>query len=258
MSEKMQETITDIVAEMRRYRDLVIVGNNYCNRIEAAHRRDVDRLNSCIQATVSRSDAEIDRLRRELSKTRPKNGADFGQFDAEALRDALKEIEATVTAALAHQPEYESKCGQFLYDALVKCFNIADLACNAVRTESGAAVSRESATAENSSAVGDCAKLREAMKRIVAASIVAKNANAPEWILQRMADIFAVATTALSALPRNCDVGTAEEQQARHCAWCRKHGIDGDNKVDCIHPDVYCDLCALRWSQMPYEEGGAK
>lgn len=139
MSDKRQETIADIVAEMRRYKDFVIVGNHYCNRIEAAHRRDVDRLNSCIQATVSRSDAEIDRLRLELSKTRPKNGGDFGQFDAEALRDALKDIEATVTAALAHQPEDEAKCGQFLYDALVKSFNIADLACHAARTESEAA-----------------------------------------------------------------------------------------------------------------------
>ena len=60
---------------------------------------------------------------------------------------------------------------------------------------------------------------------------------------------------------RNCDVGTAEEQQARHCAWCRKHGIDGDNKVNCAHPDMSCDLCTLRWAQMPYKEaqgGGAK
>ncbi|MBQ1344832.1 MAG: hypothetical protein IIY62_00575 [Kiritimatiellae bacterium] len=48
-------------------------------------------------------------------------------------------------------------------------------------------------------------QLREALKRIVAASIVAKNANAPEWILQRMADIFAMATTALAAPTRNCD-----------------------------------------------------
>lgn len=65
---------------------------------------------------------------------------------------------------------------------------------------------------------------------------------------------------ALSAPPRNCDVGTAEEQQARHCAWCRKHGIDGDNKVNCAHPDMSCDLCTLRWAQMPYveTEGGAK
>ena len=54
--------------------------------------------------------------------------------------------------------------------------------------------------------LGDAAKLRAALKRIVAASIVAKNANAPEWILQRMADIFAMATTALAAPARNCDI----------------------------------------------------
>lgn len=58
----------------------------------------------------------------------------------------------------------------------------------------------------NTKPCGNSAALREALKRIVAASIVAKNANAPEWILQRMADIFAMATTALSAPPRNCDI----------------------------------------------------
>ena len=25
---------------------------------------------------------------------------------------------------------------------------------------------------------------------------------------------------------RNCDVGTAEEQDSRHSKWCRKYGID--------------------------------
>ena len=62
-----------------------------------------------------------------------------------------------------------------------------------------------------------------------------------------------IVDAALSAPARNCDVGTAEEQQARHYAWCRKHGIDGDNKVNCAHPDMSCVLCALRWAQMPYE-----
>lgn len=88
------------------------------DRFDAAHKREVDKLNSVIQATVSHSDAEIDRLRREIAEPRR---------------------------------------------------------------------------------AGSAAKLREAMKCIVAASIVAKNANAPEWILQRMADIFAMATTALAA-----------------------------------------------------------
>lgn len=46
------------------------------------------------------------------------------------MRDALKDIEAHITAALAQQPEDEAKCGQFLYDALAKVFNIADTACH--------------------------------------------------------------------------------------------------------------------------------
>lgn len=145
---------------------------------------------------------------------------------------------------------------------------------------------------------------REALKRIVAASIVAKNANAPEWILQRMADIFAMATTALAAPatteksstvgnaakmrealeacieamcrycrmeagrdrvcvhgcetlkmanaalaapPRNCDVGTAEEQDARFVEWRYSKPLRTELGLD-----------ALEWAQMPYKEGGEK
>ena len=45
------------------------------------------------------------------------------------MREALKEIEATVTTTLAQQPEDDEKCGQILYDALVTVHNKADLAC---------------------------------------------------------------------------------------------------------------------------------
>lgn len=64
---------------------------------------------------------------------------------------------------------------------------------------------------------------------------------------------------ALSAPPRNCDVGTAEEQRVRFEAWCEKQ------------PERYCKACAecptqryaincfCKWAQMPYnEEGGDK
>lgn len=80
---------------------------------------------------------------------------------------------------------------------------------------------------------GDAAKLREVLKRIVAASIVAKNANAPEWILQRMADIFAMATTALSASPRNCDAHTTDPDWKDICAKC----MDGD--IEPHHCEYY-------------------
>lgn len=56
----------------------------------------------------------------------------------EKMRDALKEVESTVTATLAHQPEDDEKCSQFLYDALVKVYNIADQACHEARDDSSA------------------------------------------------------------------------------------------------------------------------
>ena len=52
---------------------------------------------------------------------------------------------------------------------------------------------------------------------------------------------------------RNCDVGTAEEQYNRfvHCCTSRK--------MPCRRSDTFsCTKCYAVWSQMPYEEGGAK
>ena len=68
------------------------------------------------------------------------------------MRDALKQVEATVAATLAHQPEDDEKCSQFLYDALVKVYNIADLACHEARDKCAAPVVNG-------------AKLREALKK---------------------------------------------------------------------------------------------
>lgn len=56
-------------------------------------------------------------------------------MENQKMRDALKEVEATVTATLAHQPEDDEKCGQFLYDALTRVYNIADQACHKARAE---------------------------------------------------------------------------------------------------------------------------
>lgn len=57
---------------------------------------------------------------------------------------------------------------------------------------------------------------------------------------------------ALSAPPRNCDVGTAEEQDKRFLEFC--------TSMDCKRycPLFKADSCELAWAQMPYEEGGAK
>ena len=95
-------------------------------------------------------------------------------------------------------------------------------------------------TREKSSVVGNAAAMREAL---LEASIAL--------------ECLAVVVAALSDPPRNCDVGTAEEQYARVRAFCKRHKV-GLRCVDCPVNGVLPKNCALIWSQMPYDEGGAK
>ena len=59
----------------------------------------------------------------------------------------------------------------------------------------------------------------------------------------------------LAEPPRNCDVGTAEEQVRRFLEYCDSKVC---NRRDCAcgYEELFRHKCAIRWSQMPYEEGG--
>ena len=67
-------------------------------------------------------------------------------------------------------------------------------------------------------------------------------------------NISECARAALSAPPRNCDVGTANEQYARIWEFCRRHK-DGLRCVDCHIDGVFPKNCALIWANMPYDKG---
>jgi hypothetical protein len=58
---------------------------------------------------------------------------------------------------------------------------------------------------------------------------------------------------------RNCDVGTAEEQDRRFKKFCNKHCRGSDVRFPCLTCPLPVDKCQLAWAQMPYEaeEGGA-
>lgn len=72
------------------------------------------------------------------------------------------------------------------------------------------------------------------------------------------------AKAALSAPPRNCDVGEAKAQIKRFVEYCKRYRIKITGNADVCNPKCPCrkggdlNLCALAWAQMPYEEGGAK
>lgn len=58
--------------------------------------------------------------------------------------------------------------------------------------------------------------------------------------------ILEVVNAALSAPPRNCDVGTAEEQAKRLNEWC-----NGRHCINCRFKGGWPDECKLKWAQMP-------
>ena len=101
--------------------------------------------------------------------------------------------------------------------------------------------------------LGNSAKMRKALDSIynkLETLDVEEDSYADEVISSVKSDIVA----ALYAPPRNCDVGTVEEQAERFHAFCKS------NKQPC---DVYsCDRCQLNsiedcelaWAQMPYED----
>ena len=145
--------------------------------------------------------------------------------------------------------------------------------------EIGEMIGRE-ATREKSSRVGNAAKMRDALvkakkaichhAKYVCQSLSWENSDIQSNcgdILCAHRDLCEAKTAinaALAATPRNCDIGTAEEQQDRFREFCRRHfdarkcGL-GRSVAKCPayqggkNPD-----CSLWWAQMPYEEGGAK
>lgn len=98
--------------------------------------------------------------------------------------------------------------------------------------------------------LGNAAAMREALEQIHELLSIGGNPDTAMCIRYEAA--YQIAAEALSAPPRNCDIGTAEEQCARIRAFCERH------KEDCPTNDVLQKNCALIWAQMPYEEGGAK
>ena len=96
--------------------------------------------------------------------------------------------------------------------------------------------------------VGNMAKCRDALVEVNGALDNIMDYDV-DGVLHRCVSII---KQALAEPPRNCDVGSAEEQTRRFRRYC--------DMTKC----EYCELryivgaCSLKWAQMPYEEGGKK
>ncbi len=115
------------------------------------------------------------------------------------------------------------------------------------------------ATTEKSSAVGNEAAMREALTPWISlAEWLIKNAgkdalgNGISEIVPQLRRRIDESRAALAKPPRNCDVGTAEEQAQRFERFCAEHR--GHICRSC--PFRQSTECELAWAQMPYTEGG--
>ena len=73
------------------------------------------------------------------------------------------------------------------------------------------------------------------------------------YLVGCMRTVAAACRAALAKPPRNCDVGTAEEQSRRFCELCRPRLEPCDGCV-CLDGSRK-GRCEFVWGQMPYEEG---
>ena len=128
-----------------------------------------------------------------------------------------------------------------------------------------AAAKREcEATGEKSSRIGKSAKMREALEKIASMGEQIDNqlGSSDETVYAFLDErsiahnISECARSALSAPPRNCDVGTADEQHARFYSFCDK--IEECKECPLWRGGGLTSKCSVYWGQMPYEEGGEK
>lgn len=101
-------------------------------------------------------------------------------------------------------------------------------------------------------------KLREALDEILNnAKNIHRHPYSFNTVLRCSWDIMEKIAKIKSEPLRNCDVGTAEEQETMFTEFCDTHKYVGDEGAPVCSRDCPCYKgldCGIRWSQMPYEE----
>lgn len=107
----------------------------------------------------------------------------------------------------------------------------------------------------------DMAIVREALLKAI---ILLKACEWPDDApMQDITEVMDEIEKALSAPPRNCDVGDAADWEKRFGEECDKGHTCSDCPVRHAKTKMAIELdkgarCEFIWAKMPYEEGGAK
>ena len=162
-----------------------------------------------------------------------------------ARQETIEDIVADIRAQNQGLPEDSYALSPLVCDLLSLADRIA------------AAANREcEATPEKSSVVANAMKMREALRGLLEIVCVdCKSSYEIDGKCVKCPRVVA-AEAALSAPPRNCDVGTVAEQNERFDKYCYDHR---SHEICCGKCPIFGEpCCELAWSQMPYEEGDAK
>ena len=152
----------------------------------------------------------------------------MGNEKHETIADIVAEMRKRAEEVYAGQAGYpESWKDQMDYGEI---YELADRIESANRRE-------HEATVEKSSAVGNAAAKRDALV------MVKRLFNGRLMWQSDIRKAHEAVNAALAAPPRNCDVGSAEEQYKRHQVWCERKRCES----------ILCRLCFARWSHMPYD-----
>ena len=238
MSDARQETVADIVREMR-IGDLCAEDTSasrpeyindflasYADRIEAAWERE------------SEAGAEAAQICGEIGEMvgREATCKKYSQiFGADTVRDIAEEMlntsmqEITAERINGWAMRLAEACEQPVTD------------CNQLNN---AAAMRK--------ALVQVSRIAVEMTRKTITGEPEDRKTVDRWAL-RLCDI---ACDGISAPPRNCDIGTVEEQAERFDCFCYNHRSREKGCGDC--PLLDGGPCELAWTQMPYGEGGAK
>lgn len=118
----------------------------------------------------------------------------------------------------------------------------------------------ENARANEAQSVANCnqLKIRKSMERLREWAIMDLNENAfiadsSGNYMKFIKGTIEIANAALSAPPRNCDIGTAEEQSKRFKKYC---ALNKDFEWGCEKYPIFpykIIKCEFIWAQLPYE-----
>ena len=106
---------------------------------------------------------------------------------------------------------------------------------------------------------GNSATMRRALLRLKELSKTVWESNGGEDVSSELAEMQDVINTALAEPPRNCEVGSVENQAERFCNFCAEHSNTKTGVCDPGCPCFACvDLCycLCKWGQLPYNTKG--